>query len=276
MSTFQLLSQEEQEKLRKIWDTDYQTIVIGKDNGVPFLKYVFELHFKLFGETCSNCPNKISGYIQKIKKLNTETIVETKKKNTFVLQTGTIIPVPGTSESYSNANITDEKAVALLAANKNRKALFATLPKDWEEQVKIFIANKPNAEAPAQKVIGVKIGENVVTVEESLSLLEKLNVSTKATTISGIEGVIKKLSEELAKELVVLADALASSKAPVVNTDKGSEEGSEERTKEDVEFELATAEQELEDLIAIAPQDTEAIKVAEEKAKALKEELEKL
>ncbi|WP_298118132.1 hypothetical protein [Flavobacterium sp.] len=274
MSTFQNLSQVEQVKLKKIWDTDYQTIVRGKDDGVPFLKYVFELHYKLFGETCSNCPNKISGYIQKLKKLNTETIVETKKKNTFVLQTGTIIPVPGTSESYSNANITDEKAIQLLSENQNRKSLFASLPKDWEEQVKAFIANKPNADAPSLKVVGVKIGENVLTVEEALSLLEKLNVSTKATTISGVDGVIKKLAEEVANELVMLADALSASKTPVV--DAVTETGSKERTKEDVEFELASAEQELDDLIAIAPQDAEAIKVAEEKAKALKEELEKL
>lgn len=272
MSTFQHLKKEEQVKLRKIWDTDYQTIVRGKDNGVPFLSYVFELHYKIFGETCSNCPNKISGYIQKLKQLNTQTIVETKKKNTFVLQTGTIIPVPGTSESYSNANLTDEKAVQLLAENKNRKALFLTLPKDWEKQVEEFIANIPSADAPAPKAVGVKIGENVLTVEESLSLLEKLNVSTKATTISGVEGVIKKLADDVANELVVLANALSASKAITPST---GADAPASRTKEDVEFDLAAAEQELDDLVAIAPQDTEAIKLAEEKVKSLKEELEK-
>lgn len=276
MYSFQLLKEEEQVKLRKIWDTDYQTIVRGKDNGVPFLSYVFELHFKIFGETCSNCPNKISGYIQKLKQLNTQTIVETKKKNTFVLHTGTIVPVPGTSESYSNANLTDEKAVELLAANKNRKSLFLTLPKDWEKQVEEFLSKTPAVDTDKPKVIGVKIGENILTVEQALSLLDKLKVSTKATTISGIDGVIKKLSDDVAKELVVLADALASSKTPVVDTEEltgsDADTGSKDRTKEDVEFELAQAEQTLED---IAPEETEAIDLATEKVNLLKEELAK-
>lgn len=271
MNSFQNLSQEQQDNLKKIWDTDYQTIVRGKDNGVPFLKYVFELHLKLFGEVCSNCPSKIPGYIKKLKNLNTIPKMETKVKNTFVLQTGTIIPVPGTSESYSNSNLTDEKAVELLAANKNRKALFATLPKDWEKQVEEFNSKKETPQVPLDKVVGVKIGENVLTVEEALSLLEKLNVSSKATTIAGVEGAIKKLTLEVAKELIVLADALASSKTPVLGT-----EVTTARTKDVVEFDLAEAEQALDDLVAIAPQDTEAIKLASEKVKALKEELAKL
>lgn len=273
MYSFQHLSQEQKENLNKIWDTDYQTIVRGKDNGVPFLSYVFQLHKEIFGETCSNCPNKIQGYIQKLKKLKTDNIVETKKQNTFVLQNGTIIPIAGTSQAYSNSNLTDEKAVELLAANKNRKSLFAKLPENWEELVKAFLSNTPSQDTEGAKVEGVKIGENGFSVEESLSLLEKLNVKTKATTITGVEGVIKKLSPELTKDLVELADALASSKTIVPGTTDSQDT---ERTKSVVEFELAQAEQELEDLVAIAPQDTEGAKVLSEKVEALKVELETL
>ncbi len=65
-----LLSEEQKETLKEIRDANYQTLSGHDKNGIPFLKHVFELHFKIFGETCSSCPSKIGGYISKLKNFN--------------------------------------------------------------------------------------------------------------------------------------------------------------------------------------------------------------
>lgn len=45
-------------------------------------------------------------------------------------------------EAYSVHNMTDEKAVELLAANENRVDWFSTLPDNWREEVGSFLAKK--------------------------------------------------------------------------------------------------------------------------------------
>lgn len=190
-----LINQEEEKQLQKIRDTDYQTIVSGKDNGVPFLTYVFKLHFRLFGETCSNCPNKLPGYIQKLKSFNTKTQMKTKTKSNFVLNGTCTIPVAGTSKAYSKANLTDEIAVELLAKNPNRKSLFAKLPKNVDALIEAYNSGNVKTATPLANNL-VKIGETVITIEQATSLLDKVGVKTKASSVKEIKTAISKLNAD--------------------------------------------------------------------------------
>lgn len=183
------LSLNEKEILEQIRDATYETLTRGKDeNGIPFLRHIFELHYKIFGETCSNCPGKISGYIQKLKNFNPIKKMETTSK-IFQLKEGVIIPVAGTSDAYSNANLTDEIAVKLLADNPNRKILFEKLPENLDELIAEGIEVDLDPEV-------LTFGEKTLTIEEALSLLEKINVTSKAITVTGVLKKINSLTAE--------------------------------------------------------------------------------
>ncbi|MEE4246326.1 MAG: hypothetical protein V2I33_13035 [Kangiellaceae bacterium] len=96
------------------------------------LKVVFDTYYQLFGEVCTGCPTKIAGYIQRIKNLKNKKVMAKDKRN-FNLKKGTIIPIPGTSKVYSDANLTDDIAIQLLKANPNRRVLFSKLPENLED-----------------------------------------------------------------------------------------------------------------------------------------------
>lgn len=133
------------EAIEEIKNADYLTITKGKDkNGIPFLKHIFELHHKIFGQTCSNCPSQLPNYINQIKNFNPKNKMENLENTTkeFQLKEGVIVPIPGTSDAYSNHNITDEIAIALLADNINRKDLFQKVPENLEELIANYEAIK--------------------------------------------------------------------------------------------------------------------------------------
>lgn len=96
------------------------------------LKIVFTTYQKLFGEVCTGCPTKIAGYINRIKKFQKTDIMSQEKSN-FTLSGKSVILVPGTSKVYSNANLTDEVAIAFIRKNANRRALFSKVPSNLSE-----------------------------------------------------------------------------------------------------------------------------------------------
>lgn len=195
-----MLSFKEEEILQEIRDASYEALTRGKDkNGIPFLRHIFELHYKIFGETCSNCPGKITGYIQKLKNFNTKIKMEIIKSE-FQLNVGVIIPVAGTSDAYSNHNLTDELAIQLLAQNPNRKLLFSKLPENVYELIEEYIAS---IEVAGDDDL-VTVGTDKLTIEEAISLLELINVKTKASTVAGVEKKITELTEDQAKEFQTL------------------------------------------------------------------------
>ncbi|GLB53055.1 hypothetical protein NBRC110019_20950 [Neptunitalea chrysea] len=101
------------------------------------LKLVFDTYYQLFGEVCTGCPVKVAGYIRRIKNYTKEeTMTEETHTTNFVLKDRSIIVKPGSNEAYSNANLTDEVAIAFLKKNPNRKVLFSKLPKDIETLLK--------------------------------------------------------------------------------------------------------------------------------------------
>jgi hypothetical protein len=162
----------------------------GADSqGKPYLKTLFETHEKLFGQTCSSCPSRINEYITRIKKLKFKQ-VENKK---FKLKKGAIIVVPGTSESYSEHNLTDEISLKLLKDNPNRRSLFVKVPEDLDSLL---------SEEPLVDVFGKSM-----TIPETLSLLEEAGINTKATTADGLSKRIKSLKPDEVEYLnIVIKD----------------------------------------------------------------------
>jgi hypothetical protein len=270
------LNEDQTEILKEIRDVSYETLTRGKDkNGIPYLKHIFELHYKIFGETCSNCPGKITGYIQKLKNFNTNIKMEIIKSE-FQLQEGVIIPIAGTSDVYSKHNLTDEIALKLLAENPNRKSLFSKVPENLEQLIEEYISElevkgDDNKDGDNQDDTLVSIGNDKVTVEEALSLLEIINIKTKANTVVGVGKKIKELSPELLEKLAVLVSELVSKKQPLTQTTEGVKTIDELKAEHDAAL---TAFQELEvagteDEKAVAFKALEDAQIALEEAEKL-------
>jgi hypothetical protein len=175
LSQTNMLLKEEKAILKKIRDSDTKTLLTGKDeNGISFLIHIFRLHKKIFGEACSSCPNKISGYIQKLKKFNSDTMKTAKNKDAkFILAPDTLLVFAGTSRSYSEYNITDEVALEYLSKNPNRRTLFSKVPKNLEELIEDFITDEAKPK--------VVIPENVVPIVPLFPMVEsndKLSIGT--------------------------------------------------------------------------------------------------
>lgn len=256
---------------------DAKDVLRGRDSkGIPFLQHVFKLHKKIFNEACSNCPGKLQGYINNLKKFNPQKQKIMSDKKLFKLREGVIIPVAGTSESYSNANITDEKAVELLTINPNRKALFETLPKNVDELIEQF-KNKTAKPTDEDSKDLVKIGDYSLTVEETQKVLETAKIKTRASSVTGLQKFVNELKDEDKKEVFELAKALVEAKQVVTGqpeTTDSTTTGTVEKTLEELQFDLEKAEQDLEDLKANQGSQ-EQIAIAEKNIDALKQEIAK-
>jgi len=152
------------------------------------LKLVFDTYYKFFGEVCTGCPTKIAGYISRLKKQD-KNIIMKKDTRKFRLKKGAIIPVPGTSKAYSDVNITDEIALDILKINPNRKSIFSKLPSNLDE-----LLEEETDKGGDEDV--VKIGDGKFTLEEVLKILELNEITTKATTITGVQKKVDKVIKE--------------------------------------------------------------------------------
>jgi len=198
-----MLSQSKRKKnnddeiLKFIRDADILTLMKGKDeSSIPYLSHVFRLHLKLFGQTCEGCPNKIPGYIHRIKNYKNLKIMSTKpeqNKGKFQLEGGVIIPIRGTSEVISEYNVTDEKALELLIENPNRKSLFKVLPENVDELIEKGLPEVSDLDGKSDVV---KIGDYDFSVEKAIELFAKAEISTKATTVDGLNKKVKGLKPE--------------------------------------------------------------------------------
>lgn len=237
MSHQSLLNDDQKEILKEIRDANYDTLNGNDKNGIPFLKHIFDLHYKIFGETCSNCPSKIGGYIQKLKKFNPDLKMEIVKSN-FELNDGVIIPVPGTSDVYSKHNLTDEAALIILHKNPNRKALFRVLPENVDELIEAYVRELEAKVSEDDNKGGddslVLIDSHKLTVEEVVSLLEKINIKTKATTVVGISKKVAELTPEQLKELNVLVSDLVSKRQPAATIISGGKTLEELKSKHEI------------------------------------------
>ncbi len=122
--------------LSQIKKLSVSEILQKKDNnGVSYVKYVFQIYYILFGQVCNVCPNKIPTYINQIKNYIMEED-KTNKNSRYKLKKGKVIHVFGTNQYYSEHNITDNIAIKLLSKNPNRISLFAKFPENWRTETK--------------------------------------------------------------------------------------------------------------------------------------------
>lgn len=156
------------------------------------LKVVFQVYQKQFGEVCTGCPTKIAGYINRIKNLNHSKME--KSKSNYKLKKGAIIPIPGTSDAYSNENLTDEVALKFLSKNPNRKKLFTQLP----DNIDALLGGNKSDKGDATHV---KVGDREYTVEEGTAILGQIGVNTSAKTVDGVQRRFDELKAAEKKKL---------------------------------------------------------------------------
>lgn len=95
-----------------------------------------------------------------------------KEKSNYVLKNGVVLqPVFGSSQFYTNANLTDEVAENYLAANPSSSKLFSVLPPDWENRVsrRNLKSNVMDGELLDMIVESLNDGISEDSIKESLS-----------------------------------------------------------------------------------------------------------
>lgn len=104
--------------------------------------FIDSLYYLIFGKeivnkTCGNCYR--DAYIEICTKLKREK--KMPKKSSYQLKAGAVITFFGSSQAYTNANLTDEVAVKYLSLCEDNSKMFSYLPNDWEKQVSDFQQN---------------------------------------------------------------------------------------------------------------------------------------
>jgi len=124
--------------LEELLKLDDKTILTGvATDGTRYLGLMLEFYSKKFGQSCFSCPSRFPEYLRMLRNSTME-LVTNKKAETFQLKPGVFIPVFGTSDGYSDKNITDEAALKVLSKNSNAIKLFDKFPADWETQVAAY------------------------------------------------------------------------------------------------------------------------------------------
>lgn len=95
--------------------------------------YLLVLDKKFIRTSCSDCYRdaviEMSAYLKKNGKM--------KEKSEYSLKNGILLQMGfGSSEMYTNANLTDEVAEKYLARYPNNIRYFSKKPEDWEERVR--------------------------------------------------------------------------------------------------------------------------------------------
>ncbi len=122
--------------LEELKTLDDSTILRGADaEGNSYLVQMLRLYREIFGGACSWCEKKHLEYIRRLRNHKENTKKMEKKNKYFELKKGVLVPIAGTSEAYSDKNMTDEDAIKILKGNKNAIALFDKYPKDWERML---------------------------------------------------------------------------------------------------------------------------------------------
>lgn len=171
--------------------------------------YVLVLDKKFVRTSCSDCYHdaviEMSVYLNKNGKM--------KEKSEYGLKNGVLLQMGfGSSEMYTNANLTDEAAEKYLAKYPDNIKYFSKKPDDWEERVKSRKDGNVviNDELVSLMVEAMKDGVSSKSIQEEF----------KGYKISGKAITKKVLTAHVNKALEVFADMMQENP-------EGSEEGSE-------------------------------------------------
>lgn len=145
-----------------------------------------------------------------------------KEKSEYGLKNGALLQMGfGSSEMYTNANLTDEIAEKYLAKNPSGIKFFAKKPEDWEERVQKRLAPKVNDELVALMVEALNDGVTADSLKEEFATY-KLNGKT----------ISKKILDLHVKKAVEISSENAVKQVGEVKEEDGVEEENDESQKE--------------------------------------------
>mgnify|MGYP000900542713 CR=1 FL=1 len=104
---------------------------------------------------CRGCPgakaelfNELRTFVQNLM-LNSNT--NQMEKSNFTLPEGSVLHDMAKGKVFPNDNLTDVEVLDLLSRNPRSIKQFKNAPKDWEKQVKDYVASKEASKKPAVK-----------------------------------------------------------------------------------------------------------------------------
>lgn len=150
-----------------------------------------------------------------------------KEKSEYGLKNGALLQMGfGSSEMYTNANLTDEIAEKYLAKNPSGIKFFAKKPEDWEERVQKRLAPKVNDELIALMVEALNDGVTADSLKEEFAAY-KLN--GKTISKKTLELHVKKAAEIFFESAVKQVDEVKEEDG----ADEENDESQKEAPKED-------------------------------------------
>lgn len=150
-----------------------------------------------------------------------------KEKSEYGLKNGALLQMGfGSSEMYTNANLTDEIAEKYLAKNPSGIKFFAKKPEDWEERVQKRLAPKVNDELIALMVEALNDGVTADSLKEEFAAY-KLN--GKTISKKTLELHVKKAAEIFSESAVKQVDEAKEEDG----ADEENNESQKEAPKED-------------------------------------------
>lgn len=139
--------------------------------------FLDSLYYLIFGKEitnkgCSDCYR--DAYIEIYTKLKREQ--KMPKKSSYQLKAGAVITFFGSSQAFTNANLTDEVAVKYLSLCEDNAKMFSYLPDGWETQVSDFQQNCTNDNVSDNSISKIEMleAQNIQLAAEKDSLQTEL------------------------------------------------------------------------------------------------------
>lgn len=139
--------------------------------------FLDSMYYMIFGKEitnkgCSNCYR--DAYIEIYSKLKREQ--KMPKKSSYQLKAGAVITFFGSSQAFTNANLTDEVAVKYLSLCEDNAKMFSYLPDGWETQVSDFQQNCTNDNVSDNSISKIEMleAQNIQLAAEKDSLQTEL------------------------------------------------------------------------------------------------------
>lgn len=191
--------------------------------------FLDSMYYLIFGKEitnkgCSNCYR--DAYIEMYTKLKREQ--KMPKKSSYQLKAGAVITFFGSSQAFTNANLTDEVAVKYLSLCEENTKMFSYLPDGWETQVSDFQQNCTNDNVPDSSVSKVEMleAQNIQLAAEKDSL---------QTELAGANQSLEKAYAErdaLIEEVANLKAEIAKLSAPKPNRSRKTKAVAEDTNTE--------------------------------------------
>lgn len=185
------------ELLKKIKEVEEARFLIAtkKPEGLELLRTVYHLAFgEYYLENCSPCHEKAYYKLMQLQLNPNNYLIMSNRK--YLLKEGHQVQIFGSSEIFTNANLTDDKAIALLKDNINRAASFELID---GVDAKDFDAKKWNPSASKKTDAKSTVPETIKLIDASTTL-EELNSIIDGDDRKGIIEAVELKKAALAED----------------------------------------------------------------------------